>query len=339
MAVWLVRAGSRGEQENFALENNVVVIGWDELDDLSPINSREEMRTLCEQTYPEATKSKISNYTGQLWGFRGRIKKGDIVALPQKTRSAVALGRVVGEYGFKKNNPAGTKHFRKVEWIRDDVPRSHFAQDFLYSLGAFMTVCQIKRNHIEERIQKILDGSKDPNLDYPVVPIEPDDEQPQAIDVEEYTLDQIRAYIEAHFRAHELTRLVNDVLRAQGYHTFMSPPGPDGGVDILAGQGAMGFENPRLCIQVKSGTSPEGVSTLRELQGIMTNFKAEQGLLVSWSGFKDTVYKEARTLYFSIRLWDSDKLIEAILKNYERLSEGIQAELPLKRIWMMVPEE
>ncbi|MHB9036592.1 MAG: hypothetical protein ACYC64_07985 [Armatimonadota bacterium] len=31
----------------------------------------------------------------------------------------------------------------------------------------------------------------------------------------------------------------------------MSPPGSDGGADILAGGGAMGFNPPRLCIQVK----------------------------------------------------------------------------------------
>lgn len=342
MAVWLVRAGREGLQENYALENNVVVIGWDQIGDLTHINSRPQMRELCEQKYPQATKSKISNFTGQLWGFRGRIEKGDIVALPLKTRSAIALGKVLGDYEYNSLNSEKTKHYRKVEWIRDDIPRSHFGQDILYSLGAFMTVCQIKRNNAEERIKAILHGSKDPNLDKKTNATELEnatDEEPQVIDIQEYAFDQIRIYIETHYKAHDLTKLVNEVLKTQGYQTYMSPPGPDGGVDILAGQGSMGFDAPRLCVQVKSGDSPEGVNTLRELQGVMTNFKAEQGLLVSWGGFKETVYKEARTLFFSIRLWDSDRLIEAILKNYEKLSDEIQAELPLKRIWVMVPEE
>jgi restriction system protein len=342
MAVWLVRAGGHGEQENYALEHNVVVIGWDHLGDLSHINSPEQMRKLCEERYPQATKCKISNFTGQLWGFRGRICKGDIVALPLKTRSAIALGEIIADYAYDSSNPDGTKHFRTVKWIRNDVPRGHFAQDILHSLGAFMTVCQIKRNNAENRIRSILNGNKDPNLNSNCITIAPEDatdEEPQTVDVEGYALDQIRVYIETRFKAHDLTRLVNEVLKAQGYQTFMSPPGPDGGVDILAGQGAMGFENPRLCVQVKSGDGPEGVNTLRELQGVMTNFKAEQGLLVSWGGFKDTVYKEAKTLFFSIRLWDSDKLIEAILTHYERLSPDVQTELPLKRIWIMVPEE
>ena len=37
MAFWGVRAGSSGEQEEFALEHDCVVVGWDEaLDELPP---------------------------------------------------------------------------------------------------------------------------------------------------------------------------------------------------------------------------------------------------------------------------------------------------------------
>ena len=71
----------------------------------------------------------------------------------------------------------------------------------------------------------------------------------------------------------------------------------------------------------------------------MKNYGAEQGLFVSWSGFKQSVYREARTLFFEIRLWDADKLIDAIFENYEKLPEVLQAELPLKRIWALVQEE
>ena len=101
----------------------------------------------------------------------------------------------------------------------------------------------------------------------------------------------------------------------------------------------MGFDRPRICVQVKSGGSPVGVTVLRELQGVMKNFGAEQGLLVSWGGFKDSVYREARTLFFEIRLWDADKLVEGVLESYDKLADEIQAELPLKRIWVPVPEE
>jgi restriction system protein len=45
---------------------------------------------------------------------------------------------------------------------------------------------------------------------------------------------------------------------------------------------------------------------------------------------------EARDQFFSIRLWDSGDLIQAVLENYEGLSPEIQAELPLKRVWVLV---
>ena len=71
----------------------------------------------------------------------------------------------------------------------------------------------------------------------------------------------------------------------------------------------------------------------------MKSFGAGQGLLVPWDGFKQTVYKEARTLFFEMRLWDSDQLVQALLERCGDLPEDMQAELPLKQIWTLVPEE
>ena len=70
----------------------------------------------------------------------------------------------------------------------------------------------------------------------------------------------------------------------------------------------------------------------------MKSFNATQGVLVSWSGFKSSVELEARRLFFEIRLWDSRDLVKALLSNYERLPEALQAELPLKRIWALALE-
>ncbi len=38
MAVWLVRAGRNGERESFALEENLAVIVFDDLPDLSQVH-------------------------------------------------------------------------------------------------------------------------------------------------------------------------------------------------------------------------------------------------------------------------------------------------------------
>jgi restriction system protein len=142
-----------------------------------------------------------------------------------------------------------------------------------------------------------------------------------------------------HFAGHALATLVDAVLRADGWVTKLALPGPDGGVDILGGRGPLGLDDPRLCVQVKSQNSPADVTVYRTLQGTMQTYKAEQGLLVCWGGFNKVVLAEARQGHFAVRLWDSRDLVEAIYRAYERLPAEIQAELPLKRVWMLVLED
>jgi restriction system protein len=38
-------------------------------------------------------------------------------------------------------------------------------------------------------------------------------------------------------------------------------------------------------------------------------------------------------------LWDQGDVVDAVLQNYEKLDDGIKADLPLKRIWVMVNDE
>jgi restriction system protein len=101
----------------------------------------------------------------------------------------------------------------------------------------------------------------------------------------------------------------------------------------------MGFETPKLAVQVKSSDAPADVSVVRELQGVMPRFGAERGLVVTWGGFKESVVREARQLYFTIRLWDAGDIVNALQKNYTRLPPELQAELPLKQLWALVPGE
>ena len=331
MALWMVRAGRDGEQEETALEQSVAAIGWHDLPDLSEVSSREELRDLYERCYPGAKKETAANQVGQVWTFVNRIEVDDLVVLPLKTRSAIAIGRVTGPYGYRADIAPNVHHVRPVEWIRTDLPRTTFEQDLLYSFGAFMTVCRVRRNKAEERVRAILEDRR--------IPWPPEEDGSGIVDVEEMARDQILQYIGANFKTHDLARLVDAVLKAEGYVTRRSKPGPDGGVDILAGGGRMGFDHPRLCVQVKSSQSPADVTVLRSLQGSMRTFGADQGLLVSWGGFTGPTLEEARRSFFAVRLWDSGGLIEAVLRNYDSLPDSIQAELALKRMWALVLEE
>jgi restriction system protein len=271
------------------------------------------------------------------------IKVGDLVVLPRKLTSQVALGRVIGPYSYEK--VAGImRHVRAVEWLRPDIPRSVFGQDLLYSFGSLKTVCNIRRNNAEERVAAVLAGKSDPG--FVLTPGNPSKTDADTLDSDEegHDLalaadDQIVAHIQSRFKGHALAKLVNAVLLADGWATKLSPPGPDGGIDIFAGRGSFGLDAPRLCVQVKSQTSPADVTVYRTLQGAMQTFKADQGLLVCWGGFNKAVLNEARQGHFMVRLWESRDLVEAIYRTYDNLPAEIQADLPLKRVWMLVQEE
>jgi len=339
MAVWLVRAGKHGEDEANALSKGLAIVGWLEMPDVSKVSSYEEMKQKHIEVYPQMPPKAVMNHAGQLWAFVNRIKIGDTVVLPLKSRSFIAMGVIKGEYQYLEK-----RHTRSVEWRRDDVPRKSLGQDLLFSLGAAMTVCEIRRNDAAKRISAVMNGQPDPNLSVRgsleslITPTDDGLGDKDSAPVEEQAFDQVRKLIEAKFKGHDLTRLVEAILTTQGYYTYRSPEGADGGADILAGLGPMGFDEGRLCVQVKSG-GVQNDTAIRELEGVMSRLGAQKGLFISWDGFNKTALQHTRDLFFKVRLWDDKKLMEVLLDNYDRLPDTIQAELPLKRIWVIVPED
>jgi len=338
MTLWMVRAGKYGQRELLALNENIAVIGWENLPDLTQIKTREKLSELLTKTYPDEKPKTLINWASQIWPFIGEMKKGDLVALPFKSRSVILIGEVAGDYQYRPDLPVESKHTRPVKWI-GEYPRTAFDQDLLHSLGAFMTVCRIKRHNAEERIKAIMAGK--PYKPAPAVlgNTTGDDIEEASLDIEQMARDQISEYLNRKFRGHNLANLVAAILIAQGYQVRVSPEGPDGGVDIMAGRGVLGFDQPRLAVQVKSEDSPIDIKVFHELQGVMKNFGADHGLLVAWGGYKSSVVREAARHYFEIRLWDAEDLVRMIQTNYEKLPEDIQAELPLKRIWALVQSE
>ena len=344
--VWLARAGRTGEDEAVALELGLAIIGYHDIADLTGVSDSSAVLERVREASPGATVNKNRNQAAQLNAFVLRMGKGDIVALPLKTRPGrIALGRVAGPYRYQ-NIDGAMRHTRPVTWTAPDVPRSKFGQDLLYSLGAFLTVCRIERNDAQRRMAAILRGSQDPGSETSeklsvaggTDEVLESELQP-TFDVAQTARDQILEHIRSRFPGHEFARLVEAVLQAEGYFTQPSSAGPDGGVDILAGRGSLGFEGPKLCVQVKATANPIDVTVLRSLVGTMQSFKADQGLLVSWGGFTRDLEREARHSFFSVRLWQADDLVNAICRNYDRLSKQIQNEIPLEGIWTLVRDD
>jgi len=337
MALWVVRCGGDSAFEQEAYEQQFVGIGWGKLGDVSSFETIEELRKHYSETHPgDKVRSQI-NCSSQVFTFSKKIQKGDLVALPIKSRGAIAFGKVIGDYQYVKDAHYYVAHQRKVEWIGQPIPRSSISQDLLYTFGAFLTVFRAERNDAENRVRALLEGKK---LSFASISSEEVGESEEdQVNLEAVATDQIRKLIAQKFAGHALSNLVGEILRAEGYKVQVSPEGPDGGVDVLAGSGKSGFEAPRIAVQVKSGSVVVDAPTVHQLQGTMKNFEATHGLIVSWGGFTSSAVKEGRRLFFSVKMWDADDLIKHLVENYDHLPDEIKSEIPMKRIWTLLPEE
>jgi restriction system protein len=132
VSLWVVRAGSNGEQEKDALERNVVTIGWNQLPDLSSVKDKESLKQLYITSDPNAKEMAVANMVGSIWRFIKEIKKGDLVALPllSQNSKSIAIGKVEGDYDYKELTP-DIKHIRPVKWLSKNISKSEFGEDII----------------------------------------------------------------------------------------------------------------------------------------------------------------------------------------------------------------
>ena len=345
--LWLIRAGAKGERENIALDEGVAAPGFTEIADLTACDTREKVLAKVEAAYPDHKPKAQKNFAAQLNQLRNTMMVGDLVVMPLKTSSQIAIGKIAGPYA---HHPV-VGPSRPITWVRTDVLRSAIKQDLLYSLGAFLTICEVHRNEAAKRVQALLDTGNDPG---PVLAsvASPKNGVPPAVasatdgpadttiadtapvDIDEIARGQIIKHIASEFTGHELARLIEALLQAEGYHTSLSPPGPDGGVDILAAPGLLGFGQPKICVQVKSGSAD--TSVVQALKGTMQDVGATHGLLVAWGGVTQAVKKQLQSGFFQIRLWQVPDVLDALFRSYDRLPEEFRKKIPLKRTLTLV---
>src|SRR5699024_90164 len=152
-------------------------------------------------------------------------------------------------------------------------------------------------------------------------------------DIAELPKDQISSQIGEEFSGHSFATLVAALLRAEGFDTEEAPPGPDGGIDITAGRGLLGLESPKLIVQVK--TPQVGSDVVSQLNGLVHTHGADYGLLVTWTGLTKPARDAVKHQRFRVKVWESEDVVEAVLRNYEKLPETITERLPLRRVWML----
>jgi restriction system protein len=137
---------------------------------------------------------------------------------------------------------------------------------------------------------------------------------------------------------YDFQKLVAELLTAMGYHVaHIAPPGPDGGVDIIAYKDPLGTTVPRIKVQVKHRSEKVKVQEVRELHGLLRD--EDIGIFVSSGGFTKDAIEEARKMSKHIDTMDLSRLIGFWQQYYETLRESGKALLPLTRLYFLAPVE
>ncbi len=158
-AVWLVRAGRKGEFEDAVFRHGLAIVDWG-APDLTGAVDKDAVEELVRRADPTAKDGSIRIAAGQLSSFLLQMREGDIVVLPLKAQhSLVALGRITGPYKYREVE-GYWYHTREVKWIRRDVNRSDFGEELKGFLGGRTTIARLKSNEGERRVATLLEGIK-----------------------------------------------------------------------------------------------------------------------------------------------------------------------------------
>jgi cold shock CspA family protein/MoxR-like ATPase len=158
---WIVRAGQRGENEDLARDENIVLIGWSELGELGPDITRAQLKSLIRATGEERDAS-VNAQAGSIYRFINEMQEGDLVVLPlQRDRGKASVGIIDGPFIYR---PDGIFQFRDahyqrpVTWLTWALPYELFDPDLRDAFGAQGTVSEIRR---EKTVERILESTKD----------------------------------------------------------------------------------------------------------------------------------------------------------------------------------
>ncbi|MBB5192286.1 putative Mrr-cat superfamily restriction endonuclease [Silvimonas terrae] len=128
-----------------------------------------------------------------------------------------------------------------------------------------------------------------------------------------------------------MQELVAGVLRAMGYKTRISPSGSDRGKDIVASPDGLGFEDPRIVVEVKHRAAAMGSQEIRSFLG--GRHDNDRGLYVSTGGFTKDARYEAERARIQVTLMDLDDLVRSIIEHYERMDIDTQRLVPLRKLY------
>lgn len=329
----MVRAGEGGFRFEDFKTGSRVSIGWEQLGDMSRFRTREDFVRAVEEAFVGLKKAQVSVFAGQPYRFVHEVKIGDGAVTYNSSARTYLVGTIVGEYVYDPAEYAEQPNIRRVKW-RGEVARDDLSVATRNSLGAISTLFQIPSESAAE-IERMVSGTSLPPES--AAPTKPEAEVALVAEVNDLYRDlhsRSMEFIKDKVSAldwDEMQELVAGVLRAMGYKTRVSPSGSDRGKDIVASRDGLGFEDPRIVVEVKHRHAAMGSQEIRGFLG--GRHDADKGLYVSTGGFTKEARYEAERARIPVTLIDLDDLVKVLLEHYERMDIETQRLVPLRRIY------
>lgn len=326
--MWGIHGGRTGDADSIFLKMNQVALGWDEMGDLSALSKdRDAFKKKLQEALPGRKPGYYPTGAGQLFRFVYEMKVGDLIIYPSKRDKRVHIGEVTGEYKYIQKGSDSYPNRRPVKWL-DDFSRTRFTQGALYEIGSAMSFFQVK-NYAEEYISA-LSGE-----DQAFHAGEDDTVSSVTEDIEQNTRDYITKKLAEELKGHALADFVAQLLQTMGYRTRVAPPGPDGGVDIVAHKDELGFVPPIIKVQVKSTEKSVGGPVVSQLIGNLQP-PSECAMVVTLGTFTKEATSIARNKG-NLRLIDGEELVNLVLLHYEQFDSKYKGMIPLKRMYIPEP--
>jgi len=309
------------------LNDNIIAIGWRDMGDLKKIEgNRDSFKERYNKAYPDSKKGAVANGVGMLYRFVYDVQIGDYVVFPSKIDRQINIGTIESDYIYNPNAAEYVQQ-RNVKWLKH-LPRTSFSQGALYEVGSAMSFFAVK-NYADEYLDALDKSFKK------VVMSSEDDESVGATadDIVETTKDYILKVLSKNLKGYELEEFVADLLSAMGYRTSISAHGGDSGIDITAYKDEL---PPRILVQVKSQDGDIKETTIQSLKGAMR--EGDYGLFVTLSNYTKNAQKYLDSVPI-IRGINGTELVDLILKYYGNLSEKYRRMIPLKMVYIPMPND
>jgi restriction system protein len=126
------------------------------------------------------------------------------------------------------------------------------------------------------------------------------------------------------------------LIEALGHQVaWISPPGPDGGLDFVAYADAIGATGRRMKGQAKRQQSKQDVG---DVGAFLSKLKGDDvGVFIALGGFTKNAEVDARADERRLILLDGADFVRLWIEHYHRLDEEARALLRLRPVWRLVP--